>query len=716
MKRLIALILLASVGLTACANAGGESSLPGGDNSAPSTTTTTTGSVGEATGDTDSSSVTTTTGTTEGQTPSGGSSGTASNPTKAPTKTSATTTKAPEKTDKYDKTITVDFAQYDLGNDSDSLNLAIDSINTMGAVAAIKGEHNRYVLKLPKRRYEFDETINLNGVEDFTLDGNGSTFIITENVSAFLIVGCKNVKLTNFTVDYDPLRYTQGVIKAINGRKLTVEIDAGYSADPKFINGASQTHDDVYNMGESVFTANVYDLKTGAIKSNSAGNYVLKNDAVSKGGRLIEISLHSNSTWQEASLGMAVGDGIAFSYVGNKMMWAEQCKGGMEFTNITIWGTSGCGMWELNGEGGSLYKNVTVEPGPKPKGATRDRFVSCNGDFMHQNANKRGPIVENCTFTHMMDDVINIHGLVYYVLSSEGNTTYLAPRWDYPLYVGEGIKGYDSATFADKSGKVKVTAIESYKDAGNEQKVNELYKYCDKQWGDKTLVYKVTTDRPTNLKFGDYLVSTDRTGAGTVIRNCTFGKNRSRGIVTKTDDVLIENNTITHTGFPAIVLQFDNAFGESGFTNKAVIRNNTIIYGNTAMDQHMSINEYNLGAILVGMQFDQVHEGHQNSFEHKNIVIEGNTIQTTYAFGIFCTGVNGLTVRNNKIVNPFQLGVKELGKLYGIKPSGGILIGQCKNVTVTGNTVTGGPEEITQAVQIDKNVSDIKANSGNKKN
>lgn len=33
----------------------------------------------------------------------------------------------------------------------------------------------------------------------------------------------------------------------------------------------------------------------------------------------------------------------------------------------------------------------------------------------------------------------------------------------------------------------------------------------------------------------------------------------------------------------------------------------------------------------------------------------------------------------------------------------------------TGNTVTGGPEQITQAVQIDDNVSAVKANADNKK-
>lgn len=618
---------------------------------------------------------------------------------------------------KYDRYEVVNLSDYAADTDDYTFYSAIDFINMKGAVEAAKGNSVHYTLKIPKKEYRFSKTIEMRGLQDVTIDGNGSTFIFTKNITAIYMNGCKNVTLQDITFDYDPLRYTQGEIKAINGTKITVEIDKGYPSDIKFINGASNTHDDLYNAGSDIFSANLYDAKTGVIKEDSPGNYLIKTDAVSKGDRLIEVSVHSNSTWEGGpTLGMEVGDLIAFSYVGEKLIWAENCQGGLQYINLTVWGTSGCGFWETGGGvGGSLFKNVVVEPGPKPAGATRDRLVSVNGDFLHQNGLDKGPIVDGCKFTAMMDDVINIHGLVYYVLSSSGNKTLIAPRWDVPFVEGEQLIGYDSESIATTSGKVKITSFKSYKDSSKKAQIEQLYRYCDKQWGDTTLVYEITTDKPLNVKYGDYIMSHDHRGSGTVIKNSTFGKNRSRGIVIKSDDVLIENNTIESTGFPSITLQFDNAFGESGFSANAIIRNNKIINGTTCVDMHMKVNEYNYGAIMIGMQFDQVHMGYLNNYEHKNIVIENNVIQGTSVYGIFCTSVDGLTVRNNTIIDPFKHGIGTIGEAYGVTPNGGILIGQCKNVTVTGNKVTGGPSQITQAVQLDKNVSNVKANSGNKK-
>lgn len=702
MKRLLALILLCFV-LTSCGTVkGNDSKIMSNVNesSVISAVSTFDNQVGSMTSVNESSTVT--------------NSKQSASTNKKPANTSSTSSASKGQYDRYE---TVNFSDYDTGDAAYSLNLAIEAVNMKGSVASVKGEKVHYTLKMPKKQYKLDTTISLVGVQNLTIDGSGSTFVYTKNVSGIFMNNCKNITLTNITFDYDPLRYTQGEIKAINGTKITVEIDKGYPSDVNFINGASNTHDDVYNAGDNVFSANLYDAKTGVIKENSPGNYLIKTDAVSKGGRLIEVTVHSNSTWEGGpTFGMEVGDLIAFSYVGDKLIWAENCQGGLQYINLTVWGTSGCGFWETGGGvGGSLFKNVVVEPGPKPTGATRNRLVSVNGDFLHQNGLDKGPIVDGCKFVGMMDDVINIHGLVYYVLSSSGNKTLIAPRWAIPFVEGEQLIGYDSETLAAVSGKVKVKSMKSYNDSSKKSQIEALYRYCDKQWGDTTLVYEITTDKPLNVKYGDYIVSEDHRGSGTVIKNSTFGKNRSRGIVVKSDDVLIENNTIESTGFPSITLQFDNAFGESGFTSNAIIRNNKIINGTTCVDMTMKVNEYNYGAIMIGMQFDQVHQGYLNNYEHKNIAIENNTIQGTSVYGIFCTSVDGLTVRNNTIINPFKHGIGKIGEAYNVTPNGGILIGQCKNVTVTGNKVTGGPSQITQAVQLDKNVSGLKANSNNKK-
>ena len=314
-----------------------------------------------------------------------------------------------------------------------------------------------------------------------------------------------------------------------------------------------------------------------------------------------------------------------------------------------------------------------------------------------------------------MDDAINIHGLIYHVLSSEGNKALIAPRWNFPFEVGETLVVSDGETLADKSGKVKVTALEPRQDASLTEQIRQLYASADQSWEDDTLVYEVTTDRPLGAAFGDYVVSPDRMCVGTVVRNSTFGKNRSRGIMVKSSDVLIENNTVVSTGYPAITLHMDLCFGESGYSQNAIIRGNTIING--AVDEVLrwqtDINQ--LGAILIGYWLDGRHSGYQANYEHKNILIENNVIQGTSVYGIACLNVDGLTVRNNTVTDPFKFGVGAVGSRFGLQPDAGIFIGQCQDVTVTGNTVSGGPPEITQAVQLDRNVANIEANSDNKK-
>ncbi len=617
--------------------------------------------------------------------------------------------------EKYDRYETVDFKDYDTGDDAYSINSAIEALNTKGAVAANNDEKVMHILKMPKDRYELNKSISLTGIEDVTIDGNGSTFVFTEIVSAILMTSCKNVVFKNFNIDYDPLRYTQGVVKEINGTKLILEIDEGYPSDIDFINGAG--FDDVYgevSFGEQTISGNIH-AEEGGVKPNTP-TYVFKTNAVSLGGRLVELEAHSNSLFEGGPLEyMNVGDIISLEYIGPKLLWAENGKGGIEFIDINVYSAPGAGFWELDGEGGTLYKNVCVAPGPKPEGATRERVLAMSGDCIHSSMLKKGPTIDGCTFTYLADDALNINGTVYYVLSSDGNTTTLAPRWNYPLYEGEQIKGYESDNF-NVTNIASVQSCRAYNDPEAEAEVRSIYKLMDQQWGDPTLLYELVTDRPLGLKKGDYVISMDRRCSGAVIKNSTFGLNRSRGIVVKGDDILIENNTVTGTMFPSIYVQLDTSFGEGGFSSNVTIRGNTVKNSTVGKDMTTTINRNDYGAISVNILLDRAHNGMLKNYSHKNIVIEDNVVDGTAVYGIYCLNVDGLTVRNNKITNPFKYGVASIGSNIGVKPNSGIFIGQCMNVSVTDNTVTGGPEEITEAVQIHENVINVKENSNNIKN
>src|SRR5210317_548474 len=76
-----------------------------------------------------------------------------------------------------------------------------------------KGEKN---ISIPMGTYtlmsEDYESVTLKDLKDVSIDANGSTIICKKPSRAFDIINCENVRLANFTIDYDPLPYTQGRI------------------------------------------------------------------------------------------------------------------------------------------------------------------------------------------------------------------------------------------------------------------------------------------------------------------------------------------------------------------------------------------------------------------------------------------------------------------------------------------------------------------------
>ena len=61
------------------------------------------------------------------------------------------------------------------------------------------------------KRFVFD----LTNMEDFTVEGNGSKFILHGFVSAFTIDSCKNVTIKDFTMDYARTFHSEGKVERV---------------------------------------------------------------------------------------------------------------------------------------------------------------------------------------------------------------------------------------------------------------------------------------------------------------------------------------------------------------------------------------------------------------------------------------------------------------------------------------------------------------------
>ncbi len=83
--------------------------------------------------------------------------------------------------------------------------------------------------------------IVLRDLHDVEIDGTGVTLIATDlKSSALKLANCRNVKLKGFTIDYDPLPFTQGTITAVDAKARTVDFETheGYHELPRLISSS----------------------------------------------------------------------------------------------------------------------------------------------------------------------------------------------------------------------------------------------------------------------------------------------------------------------------------------------------------------------------------------------------------------------------------------------------------------------------------------------
>lgn len=612
---------------------------------------------------------------------SNGSQSGTSTPTKKPNGTTR-----PNQTTQGGSTVTVNVTDYaGNGDDGDMLNYAIDSVVMMANADPGK----KYVLKLEKKTYKLDSTLLINGGNNFTIEGNGASLVWTELIQALILRDCTNVTLQNFSMDYDPLPFTQGVVTAVQGTQVTVAIDQGYRTDIT----------NILPQGNGYMT--VHDRSTGAPTAGAATFYYPKN-ARHTGGQNVIFTLD----WQdENAKKIAQGDVVCLFDRGDMTLEMSNCSK-TTFNSVNMYSSPGFLFNEGYGEGGTVLKNCNIVPGAKPAGATQARLRSSNGDAAHFGNVKNGPTFDNCRITHSGDDGLNVQGFFYHVVKTSGKTIWVTPKWDNGATVGDTIEAYEKTSYT-AFGTAKITGFERLHDSSLKAAIKNAYTGVAGGYQSEDLVYKITLDKTLGFKVGDHITSLDRIGSGTTVKNCTFGYNTARGIVVKGHNVTIENNTIAYTSDSAIFALADLNWCESGFPQNVNIRGNKIEHCNTN-----GSTSTNPGTIWVGIVPTSNVSGFMNNYNNKSITVANNTITDTRVYGIFATNCDGITITGNTIDRPFVNGIGQAGAGYGLTPNSGLFVGMSKNVTVTGNTVIGGGK-VSQAAEIHSNCSGTIQNSNN---
>lgn len=587
-----------------------------------------------------------------------------------------------------------------------------------------KGEYHIYKDYAEKREYHTSNTSSTDYPEktiglliedqkDFTLDGNGSLFMIHGNMMALAVVRSENVTLENFSWDFAVPTASEMTITGMgtdeNGKAYTDFFI------PKCCPFEIQNNTIRWHSEPSPYTGEYYWTKTG-IHENSYSIVAMHPEAeMVRAYQTSATPFVSGSTIEKLS-----DTGIRIRYAASR---PAMQKVGMvlQFVSSAVRETAGAFTWEsenvtarninvhyMHGFGWLIqmskdvyYYNCNLMP-RENSGHT----VVSYADGIHASGAAGDLVIENCNFSNTHDDPINLHGTFTRVEERIDDHTLKLK------YIHNQQGGFPQFHKGDQAAFFTRDTLEST-DNETLYTVEEVVSNPGEDGNDvRTMKIRFAETLPSNLsdQIGNepkYVVENVTYAPKVTIRGCTFKNVDTRGILCTTrQPVLIENNVFSHMSMATIYLSNDsNDWYESGPIRDMTIRNN-IFYikdiGRTSWEYASAIYVHPVtkGGGLPG----------EDNPIHKNISIEGNTFYMDLDTVVKAESVENLKIRNNKILrmNPdislaisadrTELAAGDTTDLT-VQTDGNVNDGvidnvyeftKCKNVVLEGNTYDDG--------------------------
>ena len=508
-----------------------------------------------------------------------------------------------------------------------------DTDNTMAVVRALNDcrRYKAHKLVFPKGIYRFRPdslkrfmtyisnnrnymrcfAFDLTGLSNLEIDGGGSTFLFKGYVCPFYVNKTRNIKLSNFTIDFERTFHSEGHISEVAPDHIDITFSSEYpyyvddQQHLRFTDDNGTEYPWIYMIEldakrqEIAYTAG--DIWTaGLIKAEDLGH-----------GR---VRLFIDNI--KATEGNVMGFGMAFRKVPGITVSDSR---NFAIDNVTMYHAGGMGVIAQRSHNISLNRFIVCNaPG-------KDRILSLGADATHF-ANCSGSIrMADCHFSNQTDDATNIHGVYFRIADILPDNRIMVELVHIDQY------GFGYLKRGMKIEFVNPRSLVTYAYA----KIASAYAINDRK-----LMVTLTKSTPKGLKKGDVIAACDEYPT-VLIRNCYIGKNRARGILLGSRaKTVVEGNTF-HTSGTAIFLEGDaKAWFEQSGVRHVIIRNNTFDNCNYA--------NWNRGLIGVNSGIDK--ECYKESFYNRNLLIENNTFIIHHTPLLYLYSVDGITFRHNRIV------------------------------------------------------------------
>lgn len=579
-----------------------------------------------------------------------------------------------------------EFKLSDYGGKGDGKTDNIKAIKD--ALNAAKYTQGKKVIVLDEGKYllspsDFVSSIIISGFVNLEIKGQGSnkTEIVVDNPKGgfAFIEKSQNITLTGFSLDWDPLPFTQGVIVAKDDSEGTfdLKIDEGFpTPDGTWYTEVPKNNPLAMRWGVIV------DPSGKGLKRNAFDHLFTSPKVTKLSDRVYRMYTQAGHGAHVASLDLAVGDkyaqitrfndggGITFAYCKNAVV-----------DDLIFYSSPGMCIVHMYTDG-AVVRNTSI----KIKDGT-NRYITSNGDGFHFGGNKSGPIVEGCYTEGMCDDAVNIgHGYPTNILERVDNRNIIVDSNN------TVEKGHTVIVFNPREGDIKVKA----KVIAKKQEVTQAGKEGSMLTLDADIPDIVLTEISAT---SDYLINPDVGGSGFVIRNNYFGPQRVRNIFIQTHSGVIENNVLEGSGGYGMFITNEAIYPSTMFPYNITIRNNTI--KNSGVSKGMADMPNGASVLIQAQKYPVDISGNiypsANARITTDIKFIGNKIINPPAAALYVGAAKDVEIENN------EFSADKSHPTKGDKSL--IVLDNCEGVKVKNNTITDEREGTIAGLRIKSNVA-----------
>lgn len=476
--------------------------------------------------------------------------------------------------------------------------------------------------------------ILLEGLENVTVNGNGSQFMFHGKMTAFACIDCKNVTFKNFEVDFKVPTVIDVTVEELVGTNCAI------ISIPECYNYSVSSRSIKFFSDNSPYTGEPYwTLKKTNIKYTQRLD---KNTGLAYRGNLNDTAVFSHiSKIQD------LGDNrIKITY--NRRS-GEIIEGMCFQMRPTVRDHAGSFLWKskdvslknldirfLHGFGvvGQSSENIALDDVDFETDVQRGNSTAGYADFVQMSGCKGKIDIGNCTFSNPHDDPINIHGTYLQVVAICKNKVTVRFKHGetagFPnFFEGDKIEFIDNRTLTPvaDSGRT-VVHVDGPDGMGGEMGKGSV--------GPRTIVLTLDSAPPSGIApLGAYYVENVTCSPDVRIHDNAFKQISTRGILATTrGEIVIENNTFDGMGMAGIFVSNDaNDWYESSRVENLTIRNNVF-------------KRSQAQAILIEPTNRKVSP---SAPVHFNISIENNTFYVDNNYAVEAKSVRGLRITNNTL-------------------------------------------------------------------